>query len=100
MSGPDTPEVGRSLSVELRQLRHVKSIVVSDRDWDQVLFEGNIGQLVEASMDDHMVLEVRGENGILRVDLTLDELEAMISRIHSTRFASSCLVPSRGAGKN
>jgi len=86
--------------VEIKQRRYVKNITISDQGWDQVLFEGNIGQLVEASMDDHMVLEVRGENGILRVDLTLDELEAMISKIHLTRSAQSCLAPSRGAGKN
>lgn len=81
MSGKDTPEVRRGLSIELKRLGDVKSIVVSDRDRDQVLFEGSIGQLVEASMADHGVLEVRGVHGILRVDLTLDELEEMISRI-------------------
>lgn len=80
---------GRGVSVEMRQRKHVKTIILSDVSWENVLFEGNLGQLVELSMVDHSVLEVRGANGVLRVDLTLKELEELSSRIRSSEASSS-----------
>ena len=73
----------RGFSVEMKQREHVKTIMVSDGGLENVLFEGNLGQLLELSMSDHSVLEVRGVNGVLRVDLTLEELDDMISKIRS-----------------
>ena len=48
-------------------------------------------RLVETSMGDGRVLEIKGVNGILRVDVTLEELEEMISRIHSREASGSKL---------
>ena len=85
------PPGGRGVSVEMKQRRHVKNIMISDQSWDQVLFEGNLGQLIEISMGDGSVFEVKGINGILRVDVTLDELEDMIKRIRSFETSGSSL---------
>jgi hypothetical protein len=73
--------VGRGFSVEMKQREHVKTIMISEGRGDNVLFEGNLGQFLERSMADDSVLEVRGVNGILRMDLTLDELDCMVSKI-------------------
>ncbi len=54
-----------------------------------VLFEGNLGKVLDLSMADHSVLEVRGENGVLRVDLTIDELDRLVSRVRSGEASSS-----------
>jgi hypothetical protein len=45
---------------------------------DHVLFEGNLGELEEASLIEDAVLEIRGENGVLRLDLTKDELGTLL----------------------
>ena len=91
MSELDTLDVGRGLSIEMKLRKHVKSLVVSEEMWDQVLFEGNLGQILELSMVDNRVLEVRGVNGVLRVDLTLEELEEMINEIRSRETSGSKL---------
>jgi len=44
-----------------------------------VLFEGYLGALKELSLIEGMVLEVRGENGVLRIDLPEEELRKMLS---------------------
>lgn len=75
------PGEGRGLSVEMKQRKHVKTMMFTDEVGGDVLFEGNLGQLIELSMVDESVLEVRGANGILRVDITLEELEDMVSKI-------------------
>ena len=83
MSGSGEAWIGRGFSIEMKSKRHVKNISISDEAHDRVLFEGNIGGLEELSMVDERVLEVRGNHGLLRVDVTLGELEKMISDLRS-----------------
>ena len=89
MSGADVFESGQGLSVEMKQRKHVKNIMLSEEGRDHVLFEGNLGQLLELSMVDQRVLEVKGENGVLRIDISLEELEEMISKLRSKCAQSS-----------
>ena len=77
------PVGGRGVSIEMKQRKHVKTMMFTDEAGGDVLFEGILGQLIELSMVDESVLEVRSTNGILRVDLTLEELEDMVSKIRS-----------------
>jgi hypothetical protein len=44
-----------------------------------VLFEGSLGELDDLSMIEGAVLEVKGSNGILRIDLNQDELTRIIT---------------------
>jgi hypothetical protein len=67
LSKNDLRELGRGVSVEMKHQRHVKNMIVSEEERGCVLFEGNLGQLIETSMIDNSVLEVIGENGILRM---------------------------------
>ena len=60
--------------VEMRSKRHVKSISISDEDHERVLFEGNLGELLELSLVEGDVLELIGVNGVLRVGLTMEQL--------------------------
>ena len=57
--------------------KHVKHISVSNESHDRVLFEGSLGELEELSMIEGAVLEVRGANGVLRIDLSEEELRKM-----------------------
>ncbi len=67
-----------SFSVEMKSKKHVRHISVSNESHDRVLFEGSLGKLKELSMIEGAVLEVRGANGILRIDLSEDELRKML----------------------
>jgi hypothetical protein len=61
-------------TVEMRSKNHVRSISISDEARDRVLFEGDLGVLEELVMVEGGMLEVRGTNGVLRVELSREEL--------------------------
>jgi len=66
--------LGRIFSVEMRSKSHVKSISISNEARDRVLFEGDLGDLEELVMVEGGMLEVRGTNGVLRIELRREEL--------------------------
>jgi len=70
--------------VEMSSKKHVRSLIVSDDVHDRVLFDVNLGELIGMTVEDGRVLEVRGEHGILRADLAVEELDAMLSRMRKT----------------
>jgi len=65
---------GRLFSVDLKSRQNLKSITMTNGSSDSVLLEGNIGELVQAKFTEGIILEVRGKNGVLRVDLCEDEI--------------------------
>ena len=58
----------------MRSKSHVKNISISNEARDRVLFEGDLGDLEELVMVEGGMLEVRGTNGVLRVELRREEL--------------------------
>ena len=62
-----------TFSVEMKSKKYVKNISISDEAHDRVLFDGNLGELLELSLVED-VLEFIGVNGVLRVGLTEDQL--------------------------
>ena len=92
----------RSLSLTTASKQYVKSLIVSDELRGTVLFDADIGDLVELSSVDGIVLEVRGTNGTLRVDLE-EELEAMLRKIRfklPRSWSGSREEPTKGEMKN
>ena len=73
-------EMEHSFSIEMKSKKHVKHISVSNESHDGVLFEGFLGKLEELSMVEGAVLEVKGANGILRIDLSEHELQKMLTK--------------------
>ena len=67
-----------TFSVEMRSKRYVKSISISDEAHDRVLFEGNLGELLELSLVEGNVLEFVCVNGVLRVAVTEEQLRKAI----------------------
>jgi hypothetical protein len=63
-----------TFSVEMKSKRYVKNISISDEAHDRVLFEGNLGELLELSLAEEDVLEFVGSNGVLRLAVTEDQL--------------------------
>lgn len=70
----------RGFSVEMVSKEHVRTISVSDKGREGVLFEGFLGELENLEMMDGSVLSVRGSHGTLMVDLTEEELRLMLSK--------------------
>jgi hypothetical protein len=67
-------------SVEMKSKEYVKNMSISDEAHDSVLFEGNLGQLLELSLVEGDVLEFTGVNGVLRINLTDEQLQRVLSR--------------------
>jgi len=66
-------------SIEMNSKKHVKSISISDDTRDRVLFEGNLGKLRGLSVTEGDVLELAGDNGVLRVSLTKEQLQQALT---------------------
>jgi len=63
----------RVFTVELQSKKYLKSVSLTNGAADRVLLEGNMGELLQATFKEGVILEVIGKNGILRVDL--EEME-------------------------
>jgi hypothetical protein len=75
---PNTKPGGQhGFSLELGR-EHLKRFLVLNDSGNQVLFEGLLGELKEISLIESSMLEVKGSNGILRVDLTEQELRTVL----------------------
>jgi len=65
----------RVFSVELKSKRNLKNITLTNGSSDSVLVEGTIGELVQATFAEGIILEVVGKKGTLRIDLGEDEIK-------------------------
>jgi len=65
----------RVFSVELKSKINPKNVTLTNGSSDSVLVEGTIGELVQATFAEGIILEVVGKNGILRIDLREDEIK-------------------------
>ncbi|HEX9863308.1 MAG TPA: hypothetical protein VGB11_08535 [Candidatus Bathyarchaeia archaeon] len=65
----------RVFSVELKSKRNLKNVTLANGSSDSVLVEGTIGELVQATFAEGIILEVVGKNGVLRIDLGEDEIK-------------------------
>jgi hypothetical protein len=72
--------MNHTFSVEIQSKIYVRHMTMSNDPPDHVFFEGNLGELEELSLIEDAVLEVRGENGVLRMDLSRGELEKLLKR--------------------
>ena len=64
----------------MKSKHYVKTISISNESHDRVLFEGNLGELVESYLLEGDVLEIKGSNGILRLGLTLNQLREIMKK--------------------
>ena len=69
-----TNRKGRVFSVELKSKRDLKNVTLTDGSSDNVLVEGTIGELVQATFAEGVVFEVVGKKGVLRIDLREEEI--------------------------
>jgi hypothetical protein len=65
----------RFFSVELKSKAHLKNVTLANGLRDNVLIEGSIGELLQATFADGVILEVVGNKGILRINLDEHEIK-------------------------
>jgi len=70
---------GLMLSIEMSSTSNVKSIFISNKNQERALFEGNLGELENLDLVEGSMLEVKGTNGILRVELEPKDSARLIS---------------------
>ena len=68
-----------TFTVELKSKEYVKNISISDQTHELVLFEGTLGKLLELSLVEGDVLEFVGVNGVLRIAVTIGQLEKILT---------------------
>lgn len=66
-------EKEHAFSIELNSRRHLKTMKLGDDVLEEVLIEGFLGDILEMRTIEDSLLEVKGEYGILRIDITRDE---------------------------
>ena len=76
-------------SVEMKSKKHVKNISISDEAHDRVLFEGDLGELVNMVLVEGDVLEFIGANGVLRIGTSESELRRVLDNGHPGLTLSS-----------
>ncbi len=69
-----------SFSIEMISKDHVKRISVSSEQKNEVVFEGELTGLVGVKLIEGIMLEISGDNGIIRIDLTEKELSNAFSK--------------------
>ena len=70
-----TKDKERVFSIELKSKANLKNVTLTNGSSDSVLVEGTIGELVQATFAEGIILEVVGKNGILRIDLGENEIK-------------------------
>ena len=60
--------------MELNSKEHVKRFMILNGAGSRVLVEGFLGELQQITLVEGLMLEVKGSNGILRMDMTENDL--------------------------
>ncbi len=66
----------RFFSVELKSKADLKNVTLANGSRDRVLIEGSIGELVQATFVEGVILEIIGKTGTLRINLKKEELSS------------------------
>lgn len=66
-----------AFSIELNSRRHLKTMKLGDDIREEVLIEGFLGGILELRIIEDSLLEVKGEYGVLRIDITRNEFSLL-----------------------
>lgn len=71
----------RFLSIELMSKANLRNVTLANGPGDRVLVEGTIGELMQATFVEGIILEVIGNKGTLRIDLKEDEIKKTTGKL-------------------
>jgi hypothetical protein len=74
-------EGNHAFSIELKSKEFLRNVMISNRTGETVLVEGFLGEVEELSLVEGAMLELRGSNGVLRIDLKEEEFETLFSQL-------------------
>jgi hypothetical protein len=66
----------RFFSVELKSKVNLKNITLTNGGHENVLVEGTIGELLSAGFAEGIILEIVGDKGVLRINLSQNEIKS------------------------
>jgi hypothetical protein len=69
-----------SFSIEMKSEHCVRKMSFFDKENGKVFFEGFLGKLENVAMVEGVMLEIEGRNGILKLDITQQEMEKCLAR--------------------
>ena len=67
-----------TFSIELKSKDHVKTITLTNKTQSRILLEGSLGRLEEITIIEGRVIELKGVNGTLRLDIYEDEFMQLL----------------------
>lgn len=67
-----------SFSLEMKSEHSVRRMSFLDGEDGNVLFEGFLGELKKVSLVEDLMLQIEGANGVLRVDITQEDLKGCL----------------------
>ena len=67
-------------SLEMKSKKYISNLSISDKAYDRVLFEGNLGESKLVHLEEGNILELCGEHGILRISFTMEQLQDVVHR--------------------
>lgn len=73
------PTSKHSFSIEMKSKDNVKISMSSERD-GEVIFEGYLGEIIQIELVEGIMLQISGENGIFRLDISEVELGHWLNR--------------------
>ena len=68
-----------SFSFEINSRDHIKRVSLPNGSGDKLMVEGSLGTLIKGEIVEDIMLEICGVNGIMRIALTRNELENVLS---------------------
>ena len=81
-------EKERSFSIDLRSKVDLKNITLNESLQENALIEGTIGKLEHAGFVDDMILEVLGTKGVLRIDISENEINKKAAEANAPNNSS------------
>ncbi len=63
-----------SFSIEMASKEHMKKISIGNEPYGEVIVEGELGEITNIELVEGMMLQISGENGVFRMDITEREL--------------------------
>ncbi len=68
-----------AFSIEMKTEECVRRMSLFDKENGNAFFEGSLGELRNVSMVEGVMLEIDGINGILKLDITQQEMEKCLT---------------------
>jgi len=69
-----------SFSIEMKSKDAVKTLTLIEKENNNVFFEGFLGKLKNVAMIEDVMLEIEGKNGVIKLDITSQEIEKCITQ--------------------